>query len=88
MKTYKQQISSLQKDLLRLQSLNAQLRCNIKELQDILFDQGLMDPLVYRANEKKVEVFDVALKTIRVVSNEATQAWDIANSVLGEYEEV
>lgn len=85
-KTYKQQISSLQKDLLRLQSLNSQLRCNIKELQDILFDQGLMDPLVYRANEKKVEVFDVALKTIRVVSNEATQAWDIANSVLGEYE--
>lgn len=83
MKTYK---DIVKKDFPRLTKLNSQLRNNVKELQDLLADQNLMDPVKYRAMEEKLKTFDVALKTIHVVCNPVTVAWDIADSVLRKYE--
>ncbi len=82
-KTYKELVT---RDFPRLKALNAQLRNNIEELQNVLLGNEMPDPIKYRAMEEKLRTFEYALQNIRYTSNAATSAWDIADSVLRKYE--
>jgi hypothetical protein len=83
-KTYKDQCKELNSAVKYLNDLNYQLRKNIEELQKVL--SGEIDIKPYVNMEEKARTYEYALRMIHAVSNEATQAWDIANSVLEKYE--
>lgn len=83
-KTYKDQCKQLKDKLQYLTNLHYQLKTNIEELQNVLSGEIPIAP--YKDMEEKARTFEYALRMIHAVSNEATQAWDIANSVLEKYE--
>lgn len=78
-KTYKQII---QRELPRLQKEKEELNQVIKLLRQQLAEQNILDPVIF---VKKVEANEMLLNAVKEIyhcCNPATQAWEIADSVL------
>ena len=67
-----------------LESLNRQLQNNNKTMQEILNDNGIIDPLLYKEILEENEKFKYTLEMIYHVSNPATKAWELVASVLNK----
>ena len=81
--TYKEKALS---EIPKLNRIINELRSDIKTLEFALEDKGTLDPIQVREMAEMTESFLYCLQNIRATANQATHAWDLADSVLRKYD--